>query len=362
VGGLRISLFVAKPCRYWKAREQSVHMNRRRRTRPSVLIIALLIDLLLGEPPNRFHPVAWMGSAIAAARRQAPGNRGDQVSPRGRLISLAYGALIGLGGTFGVYRLGRLAEDLIDRLPPALRWATEAALLKTTFSVRRLAHAAREIQSALDRDDLPEARRLTSWHLVSRETSSLTQSQVAAAAIQSVAESTSDGIMAPLVSYFCAGLPGAFAYRFANTADSMLGYRDEAREWLGKVPARWDDLLNLLPARLTALLLIIGAAVSGEDAGQAWRVWRRDRRKTASPNAGRPMSAMAGALGVELEKADHYTLGGGGSAPRAADISRAVRVMGTSVALGLGLILGVSILQSRVQRDCARATPGKTQE
>lgn len=121
--------------------------------------------------------------------------------------------------------------------------------------------------------------------------------------------------MAPLVSYLCAGLPGALAYRFANTADSMLGYRDAAREWLGKTPTRWDDLLNLVPARLTALLLIAGALLTGEDARRACRVWRRDRRNTASPNAGHPMSAMGGALGVELEKVDHYTLSGGDRKP-----------------------------------------------
>jgi adenosylcobinamide-phosphate synthase len=229
----------------------------------------------------------------------------------------------------------------------------EAALLKTTFSVRGLTRAARDIQSALDRDDLTEARRLTSWHLVSRDTASLTRSQVAAATIQSVAESTSDGIMAPLVSYMVAGLPGALAYRFANTADSMLGYRDPAREWLGKIPARWDDLLNLLPARLTALLLTSGAALSGEDARQAWLVWHRDRNRTASPNAGHPMSAMAGALGVELEKADHYNLGAGGRSPESSDVSRAVRVMRAAVALGAGLMVGVSFLRSICNRRWA---------
>jgi len=320
-------------------------MDPQTSSRPFVVIIALLIDVALGDPPNRLHPVAWMGSAIAAARRQATRPGTDWDVGRGKLLPLAYGGLIGLGGSLGVYGLGVLTHGLIDRLPTPFHWLTEAALLKTTFSVRGLARAADEIQSALDRGDLPEARRLTSWHLVSRDTSGLTRSQVAAATIQSVAESTSDGIMAPIVSYLCAGLPGALAYRFANTADSMLGYRDAAREWLGKIPARWDDLLNLLPSRLTALFLTVGALLTDGDASRAWRVWRRDRRKTASPNAGHPMSAMAGALGVELEKIDHYALGGGGQHPEAADISRAVRVMTASVALGAALLVSLHFLQ-----------------
>lgn len=153
--------------------------------------------------------------------------------------------------------------------------------------------------------------------------------------------------MAPIVSYLCAGLPGALAYRFANTADSMLGYHDAAREWLGKLRARWDDLLNLVPARLTALLLVVGASLVGEDAGRARQAWRRDGSKTTSPNAGHPMSAMAGALGVELEKTGHYRLGGGYRNPESPDISRAVRVMHAAVALCAGLVVGVSFLPNR---------------
>jgi len=122
------------------------------------------------------------------------------VACTGRGPALPYAGLIALGGTLGFYELGRLAEGLVAPLPAPLRWTVEATLLKTTFSIHRLARAAGDIQAALDRDDLPEARRLTSWHLVSRDTSALTRSEVAAAAIRSVAESTSDGIMAPLVS------------------------------------------------------------------------------------------------------------------------------------------------------------------
>jgi adenosylcobinamide-phosphate synthase len=265
------------------------------------------------------------------------------------LAQLLYGALVAIGGTLGALSAGRLAEKMTKRLPPPLNWLTQGALLKMTFSVGRLTGVARQIETTLTAEErhLVEARRLVAWHLVSRDTSRLDAHQVAAATIESVAESTSDGIMAPLLAYAVFGLPGAMAYRFANTADSMLGYRDAAREWLGKVPARLDDALNVVPARVTAFLITLGAALVGENARNAWRTWRRDSGKTASPNAGHPMSAMAGALEVELEKVDHYTLGRGHRSPRAGDIGRAVKVTQAVVGLGIPLLTGLILIARR---------------
>ena len=192
---------------------------------------------------------------------------------------------------------------------------------------------------------MSEARRLTNWHLVSRDTSKLTESQVAAATIESVTENTSDSIIAPLFYYTLFGLPGAFAYRFANTADSMLGYHDAEREWLGKIPARLDDVLNYIPARLTAALFILVSWVSNGEATTATAIWRRDSRKTDSPNAGHPMSAGAGALGVELEKVGYYNLGEGQRPPQADDIPRSVRLMRTTAFVAAGLFGIFSLLK-----------------
>lgn len=297
--------------------------------RTGILCLALLLDLLLGDPPNRIHPVAGMGAAIAATQRRAP--------RQGRLARLGYGALLAVGGAASAAGLGSLLERVTSRLPGAWGWLAEAGLLKMTFSLRGLTAAADEVGEALATGNLSEARRLVSWHLVSRETTALSPSQVAAATIESVAENTSDGVVAPLLYYALGGLPAALAYRFVNTADSMLGYRDPAYEWLGKIPARLDDLANLLPARVTAGLLALAAALAGEDIAGAWRVWRRDASKTASPNAGHPMSAMAGALGVELEKVGHYQLGAGGYPPAPGDIRRAVHLSRMAIVLAVGL-------------------------
>jgi adenosylcobinamide-phosphate synthase len=277
-----------------------------------------------------------MGSFISAIQHWAPA--------RGQWGRLAFGAGIVLSGVTIVVVLGILLEHVLWYVPWPLAWLVKAWVLKVTLSLRGLVQAAGEVQQALEHDDLPLARHLVSWHLVSRETSQLSGVQVAAAAVESVGENASDGIVAPLLFYALGGLPAALAYRFINTADAMLGYRDPVRFWLGKVPARLDDLANLVPARLTAVLIVLAALLLGENTRQAWTVWRRDARLTASPNAGHPMSAMAGALQVELEKVGHYRLGAGQPLPGADHIARATRLLYGVTALAVVVLAGVIVL------------------
>ncbi|HEX8951898.1 MAG TPA: adenosylcobinamide-phosphate synthase CbiB, partial [Polyangia bacterium] len=169
-------------------------------------------------------------------------------------------------------------------------------------------------------------------NLVSRDTALLDEPLLAAAAVESVAENASDSLVAPLCFFVVAGVPGAIAYRACNTLDAMIGYHG-ATEWLGKAAARLDDAANLVPARLTAALLVVASALAGGSPGGALRTWWRDGGRTESPNAGRPMAAMAGALGVELEKVGCYRLGAGGAAVGAAEIDRAVTLMYVACAL-----------------------------
>lgn len=308
------------------------------------LALALLIDLLLGDPPNRYHPVAWMGRWIARVRpRQVRGPTHGLL--RGAAVLLSGAALSALAGYFWA-RATR-------QLPSPLRWLLVAAAWKSTFAIRSLFRAADAVRQALERGDLPQARRLVGWHLVSRNTSTLTPAQVAAATIESVAENASDGIVAPILYGVVGGLPAALVYRFVNTADAMLGYRGGEYEWLGKVPARADDALNFLPARFTAMLIVAGAGLIGEDPQAAWQTLRRDARRTASPNAGYPMSAMAGALRVSLEKPGHYCLGEGYPSPQPEDISRSLRVLRAALLVG-----GLLYLAARGVR--AALAEGKT--
>ncbi len=292
------------------------------------ILLALLLDVCCGDPPNRFHPVAWMGRWLHWMRGRAP------ATPRGQLL---WGGGITLSGLAATFLLGRALERLCAMLPRPLGVLLEAAALKTTLALRGLSRAADEVAQALAQGDLARARHLVSWHLVSRDTRQLTTSQIAAAAIESVAENASDGLVAPLTAYALGGLPAALAYRYANTADAMLGYRDPAHEWLGKIPARVDDAFNLLPARLTAALIVIAARLVGEHSQTAWHTWRRDASKTSSPNAGHPMASMAGALQVHLEKTGHYHLGAGFPRPQATDIHRARRILHVVAILAAGL-------------------------
>lgn len=318
-------------------------MRRIAAPRWPVVVLALLIDLLLGDPPNALHPVAWMGAAIARCRRQAP--------RQGKAAPFAYGLLLVTGGCLATMGIVRLLIQLGCRLPVLWSLLLEAALFKMTFSVRGLLRAAEAVYAPLQRGDWAQARRQLGWHLVSRDVSQLTPSQIAAAAIESLAENLSDGVVAPLWYYVLGGLPAAAVYRFLNTADSMLGYRDEAHEWLGKGAARLDDGANLLPARLTAFLLLLGAVLSGQNPANGWRIWRQDAGQTASPNAGHPMSAAAGVLIVELEKVGHYRLGRGQRLPTAADIRRGSRLVRITALLAAALAALALYWQQSIHRN-----------
>lgn len=313
--------------------------------RALVILLALILDQSFGDPPNHWHPVAWMGNAIGWGRRRA-----STVGRWRPFLSGLGGVMI---GSVAVIAAGRALAAGIMRLPAGAGLLAEAFLLKTTFSLRGLVGAASEVELALQHQDLPAARRLLGWHLVSRPTAELNESQVAAATIESLAENASDGVVAPLIFYATGGLPAALAYRFINTADAMLGYHDAAREWLGKAPARLDDLVNLIPAPLTAFLLLLASPLVGLDAKRGWRTWRCDAYKTASPNAGHPMSVMAGALGVELAKsgptvkAVQYRLGAGLSAARPEDINRAIRLVQMATWLGMAVLATLLFLRGR---------------
>jgi adenosylcobinamide-phosphate synthase len=201
----------------------------------------------------------------------------------------------------------------------------EGIALKPFFAVRMLANAGQRVREHLEQDDLAAARQALQA-LVSRDRSQLTAELTGAAAIESLAENLNDSIVAPLFYYLLFGLPGAATYRLFNTFDSMIGYHGPY-EYLGKAAARLDDILNIIPARLTALLIIACAPLFDGKRDTALHIWRRDAYRTASPNAGHPMAAAAGALGLQLEKVGYYTLGDCEKTITAHDIQRAEQMV-----------------------------------
>ncbi|MEM1070159.1 MAG: adenosylcobinamide-phosphate synthase CbiB [Planctomycetota bacterium] len=291
-----------------------------------VVLIAVAIDLLFGEPPNRLHPVAWMGLLIGLLKRKCP--------VESWFPCLLWGIGIVAIGVAGLGFLGYVIESISQpsTMPQAFggkantfaffgSLAVNACLLKCCFGIRSLEKAANTVYQALKAGDLGEAKRCLSYHLVSRDVQQLDATQVSAATIESVAENTSDSVVAPLFFYFLAGLPGALIYRYVNTCDAMLGYRTDRLQWLGKFSARTDDVLNLVPARFTVALMMLSSLLSPGRVAEAIRIWWTDSGRTSSPNAGHPMSAAAGLLGVRLEKEGQYVLGSDLAEPSVDDIA-----------------------------------------
>jgi adenosylcobinamide-phosphate synthase len=299
--------------------------------RPAIILLAVALDLLAGEPPASWHPVVWLGRAFHWAEGRAPGR------------SVADGAAAVTLVTAGAFAAARWLGAVARRLG----WAgvvLEAIALKPAFAVRRLIEATDGVATALRAGDLETARFRAGRDLVSRPTTDLGGDEVASAAIESAAENLVDSIAAPVLAYAVAGLPGAWAYRAINTADAMWGYRDARYERFGKTAARVDDLVNFLPARFGAAALVAGAVLAGEDGAGAARVARAQHGRTASPNAGWPMAAMAGALGVGLAKRGAYRLGEHPLPSSTDAIRRASRVLAVSAAVSVVVVAGLALL------------------
>jgi adenosylcobinamide-phosphate synthase len=291
----------------------------------AALAVAFTIDVLFGDPPNRWHPVAWLGSAIAMARRRFAHGSTGWLLVSGALVTIAISGLAGLTGIV----IAQVAAEF-----RGVGLALEAVALSCCLSVRGLWRAAAHVAARLDAGDIAGARAALAWHLVSRPTADLDEGEIAAGAVESVAENLTDSVVAPALMYLVFGLPGAMVYRTVNTADAMLGYREGALEHFGKLAARTDDLLNLIPARVAALAIVAAAPLVGAAPARAFTILWRDRARTASPNAGWTMAAMAGALGVRLVKRDAYVLGDG-PLPGADDIRRSLRVMIVAATIAL---------------------------
>ena len=264
-----------------------------------ILFLALAIDLTLGEPPSPIHPVVWMGKLIALLERYGTG--------RSHVAQLVYGvamvlflvALFTVSTCFILFYLKGFSTVAYV--------IVAAALLKSAFSLKGLYRTALRIKKLLMKDELDEVR-FELRSLVSRDTRNLTKPLLVSATVESVAENTCDSFIAPWFYFLVFGVPGAIAYRVVNTLDSMIGYHGRY-EYLGKFASKLDDVLNFIPARLTALLLILTSFLSRGGARASWQAALSEHSRTESPNAGWTMAAVAGALDVQLEKEGSYKLG-----------------------------------------------------
>ena len=303
------------------------------------VLLAFALDWFLGDPPTTLHPVRAMGSWIGFFS-----NRALRIAPEKKLGRFLAGTAAVLTGAAFFAAVMLLAEQRLTLFPAAVKIILYALLLKPMFTLRGLLRAGAEIRGALEKGDLVEARRLTGWHLVSRDTSRLSESEIASAVIESLAENLTDSFFAPLLFFAIGGLPAAWVYRFINTADAMIGYRNEKWEWIGKTGARLDDLLNYFPARLCALALCVSAAACGAEPMEGWNLLRSDHGKTESPNAGWTMAAAAGILDVRLTKPGCYILNERGREPLQNDIQTTIHLTGTAAAFLAFLLLLCKII------------------
>jgi adenosylcobinamide-phosphate synthase len=296
-----------------------------------ILGLAWFFDLVVGEYPSVLHPVVWMGRFISAAMRLAPAaGWWRQFFFGGALTLLLVGSSAGLAW---------LAMDWTDSV--MVKIVLGAYLLKASFALRALGRAAQAVVKPLEAGNLPAAR-LALRSLCSRPVDELNREELLAATIESVAENTSDSLVAPLFYFVLLGVPGAVAYRAINTLDAMIGYRGRF-EALGKCAARLDDLVNFIPARITALFFLAVGWCRGGKTWQGWRILRRDGKQTPSPNAGRPMAAMAGLLEVQLAKSGAYTLGDVGTDLTPAKVNQAWRIVVSAAGLTV-LCTGLAFL------------------
>jgi adenosylcobinamide-phosphate synthase len=266
----------------------------------SVLIVAAwLTDIVIGDPEWAPHPVRWMGRAISFGDNVM--NRGTHSNARA-FIAGAVLAIVVVGASAGAaWVLVRAAWAV----SPMLGAAVEITLAATTLATRSLITEARAVLTPLRSDALDIARDRLS-RIVGRDTRSLEPSEIFRAVIETVAESTSDGIIAPLLYLAIGGVPIAMAYKAVNTLDSMIGHPEPPYEWFGTFSARLDDVANYVPARITAALIAAAPLIVGGHPWQAIKIWRADGRRHASPNAGQVEAMMAGALGVQLGGSNFY--------------------------------------------------------
>ena len=315
----------------------------------NVVLAALcgfLLDLLLGDPGWMPHPVVLMGRCVTALERLLRGlfpktPEGERRAGRVLAAALPLGTLAFTGGCLW----------LCGQIHPALEFALSVLWCWQALAAKGLAWESKNVYKALTGGTLPEARQAVG-RIVGRDTGALTEAGVTRAAVETVAENFSDGVVAPMVYMLLGGAPLALCYKAVNTMDSMVGYQNERYLHFGRGAAKLDDAANYLPARLAALMLVAVAFLLGEDGKNAFRIWRRDRRKHASPNSAQTESAMAGALGVKLagpasyfgKQVDKPWIGDGLGEVSPRDILRANRLMLVGSTMCLLLLAGARII------------------
>ena len=312
------------------------------------LLIGFCLDLLLGDPAWLPHPVRLIGKLIDALERGLrkcfPATENGELRTGAVLVLLVL--LIPTG-------LTALLLFLCSLLTPWLALAVEALLCYQLLATKSLRDESMKVFVALDRGDLQGARQAVSM-IVGRDTDRLDENGVAKAAVETVAENASDGVIAPLLFMALGGAAAGMFYKACNTMDSMVGYKNERYLYFGRAAAKLDDVLNFIPARISGLLMCLAASIEDFDGKSALRIFRRDRKNHKSPNSAHTEAACAGALGVQLAGSSYYfgelvakpTIGDANRPIEAADIGRANLLMYATAIVAITIFCAIPLVVS----------------
>ena len=313
------------------------------KTALAALIVGYGLDLLLGDPSFLYHPIRVIGNLIALLEKWL-----RKVFPKTPNGELAGGVFLVILVCLAGYGVPALLLFAAFKIHPVIGFLLEVLWCWQIPATKCLKDESMKVYQKLKENDLPGARYAVSM-IVGRDTKNLSETGVTKAAVETIAENTSDGVIAPLLFLALGGPALGFLYKSINTMDSMVGYKNDKYLYFGRAAAKLDDVANYIPSRLAALLWIMAAVFTRNDAKGAWRIWRRDRRNHASPNSAQTESACAGALGVQLAGPAYYfgeyypkpTIGDPLRPIGPEDILRADRMM--YAASGLALAFGCAI-------------------
>ncbi len=302
----------------------------------SVIIIgfAILLDLILGDPKNRYHPTAWIGNLIGTITTRIRNENQNLEKFSGIfiiLIPISISTIILIGLQYGIDFIN------IEFLSILVSLISGIILFKLTIAIKGMEHHALAVLDAVEKNELNKARTNLSM-IVKRNTKNLDKNHILSGTLESLSENIVDGITGPMFYFSIFGLPGAFAYRIVNTVDSMVGYKTQMFKNLGWFGANCDNILNYIPSRLTGLTIVLGSMLLGYDWKNCYEIFKRDGKKTDSPNAGYPMAAFAGALGTKFEKLEHYSLGTGDNEITSKKVKDAITLMKVTSLLFFGIV------------------------
>ena len=323
--------------------------------------VGFALDMALGDPKGWPHPVRLIGKQIELEEGIVRKHVLDELDTIGdtwpldrqqteRLCGAALAADVALVTPIATWALLRVCE----RFSPWLALAAESVICYQLLATRSLRDESMAVYDALAAGDIPKARQACGM-IVGRDTDVLDEEGLARAAVETVAENASDGVIAPMLFMGLGGAPAAMLYKAVNTLDSMVGYKNDRYINLGRAAAKLDDVLNIVPARVTGALMCAAAGLVGLDANRAWSVFKRDRYNHTSPNSAHAEAACAGAMGVQLGGANVYfgkvvdkpTIGDATRSIQADDIVQANKLMYATAALGLGAAMLIGLLQRK---------------